>query len=622
MFTDVSGFHHGETAPRRRWRHRLVWAVVALLGLGAATPAAAVGGHTVQTLHFLVRVGPQADQPCDVVGDLYTPVTADAAHPAPAVLTTNGWGGSKADQAPYAAWLAGQGYVVLAYSGLGWGGSGCAISLDNPDYDGRAASDLVSFLGGTSGIAFLDAAHTQPVPPPDDVVKDPVDHRGTSRGDDPRVGMFGISYGGGAQFAAAEVDPRIDTLVPVATWNDLDYSLAPNHARPTRGVTSSTPGNVKWVAWAALGGIADVLSPPSWLTPPSGVLACPNPLNPICGELATNLVTGLLSPQFRQQLTASSMSSFVNRITIPTLLLQGEHDTLFDLDEAAATYQALRRQGTPVKMVWIRPGHDDPTPAPGEFDFTAPDAATQYGSARILGWFDHHLKDKPVGTGPDFAYFRDWIGYSGIATPAYGTAPAYPVGSAATYYLSAGGELVAAPGAPDTDTQAFLTGPAGLPTSLQPPSTLESIARPLFPLVPPVDLPGTHAAWATPTLTAPVDVVGSPTLDVRLSSPTAAVQDLAGPASKLVVFAKIYDVAPDGSQTLITGHVAPARIEDVTRPVHLVLSGMVHRFAAGHRVKVVVAGGDVNYRGGLIPYPVSITSGSRDQALTLPVVGR
>ena len=38
---------------------------------------------------------------------------------------------------------------------------------------------------------------------------------------DPRVGMVGGSYGGQVQFAAAGVDQRIDTIVPLITWNDL-----------------------------------------------------------------------------------------------------------------------------------------------------------------------------------------------------------------------------------------------------------------------------------------------------------------------------------------------------------------------------------------------------------------
>ena len=36
-------------------------------------------------------------------------------------------------------------------------------------------------------------------------------------------------------------------------------------------------------------------------------------------------------------------------------------------------------------------------------------------------------KDEAGDTGPEFSYFRDWVGYTGIATPAYGTSATYPV---------------------------------------------------------------------------------------------------------------------------------------------------------------------------------------------------
>ena len=58
------------------------------------------------------------------------------------------------------------------------------------------------------------------------------------------------------QFAAASVDPRLDTIVPLITWNDLAYSLGPNNTAQTAGVSSSTPGAIKltWgLGFSALG---------------------------------------------------------------------------------------------------------------------------------------------------------------------------------------------------------------------------------------------------------------------------------------------------------------------------------------------------------------------------------
>ncbi|SFX70160.1 hypothetical protein SAMN02787144_1005212 [Streptomyces atratus] len=63
---------------------------------------------------------------------------------------------------------------------------------------------------------------------------------------DPTVGMIGGSYGGAVQMATAAVDRRVDALVPLITWNDLAYALAPNNAGTRKGVSSDTAGVFKW----------------------------------------------------------------------------------------------------------------------------------------------------------------------------------------------------------------------------------------------------------------------------------------------------------------------------------------------------------------------------------------
>ena len=65
--------------------------------------------------------------------------------------------------------------------------------------------------------------------------------------------------------------------------------------------------------------------------------------------------------------------------------------------------------------------------------------------------------------------------------------------------------------------------------------------------------------------------------------------------------------------------VAPIRVADVTQPVRVTLPAMVHQFAVGHQIRLVIAGAATNYRGGLIPTPVTITGGDTGQVLTLPV---
>jgi ABC-2 type transport system ATP-binding protein len=579
----------------------------------APNAAQAAPAVTVTQLHFKVNVGPTGSQVCDIVGDLYTPSTATPTKRVPAILTTNGFGGSKDDQAGIGQEFASRGYAVLSYSGLGFGGSGCKITLDDPDWDGKAASQLVSYLGGKSGIAFTDAKHTTPAPALDIVQRDSKDHAGRAVPNDPRVGMVGGSYGGQVQFAAASVDKRIDTIIPVITWSDLSYSLSPNNTSQTTGVQTSTPGAAKLV-WA-LGfsgiGIADGVS--NVAGDPERLIGCPNFAFFVCPALVIAAATGTVDPSTTASLRHASVSSYVSKVTIPTLVIQGQNDTLFNLNEGIANYRALQRQGTPTKMIWFSGGHSGPN-APGEFSFGSPDPTTQHVTRRAADWLDHYLKDSPVGTGPEFAYFRDWVPYSGIATPAYGSATTYPIGTPTTYYLS-GSALATSSSGLTKATQTLLTPIGGIPTSTDPLDVIGS-ALPL----PEIDLPGTAAAWTTTPLTKNVDVVGSPSLRLQVSSPTAALTQALGSTGQLVVFVKVLDVDPAGKARLIRNLVAPVRVPDVTKPFTVTLPAIAHRFATGHRLRLVVAGGSTNYRGGLTANVVSITTGSSTQALTLPVV--
>src|ERR687884_2290366 len=398
--------------------------------LASAAPAVAAD-YDIKTLHFDVVTGPANDTHCDIIGDLYKPTTATKANPAPAVLTTNGFGGSKDDQADEAKLLASRGYVVLSYSGLGFGGSGCKITLDDRDYDGKAGSQLVTFLGG--GKAATDGTRV------DYVERDSVAHDGKAHPYDPRVGMIGGSYGGQIQFAIAGIDPRVDTIIPIITWNHLSYSLAPNNTSFDHGVTYQTPGVEKY-EWTSLFfglGIADGIIGAS--ADPSRNTGCPNFDNRACGSKLQMDATGAPNDATLLFARHASVTSFVNQIRIPTLLSQGQSDTLFNLQEAIATYRGLRKHHVPVKMIWRKGGHSGDG-APGELDHN--DAGHllkpqhNYETRTYLAWFDHYLAHTMPKPKLDVTYFRDWISYRGDATPAYARAKRYPFGSKRTLFLS------------------------------------------------------------------------------------------------------------------------------------------------------------------------------------------
>jgi ABC-2 type transport system ATP-binding protein len=585
----------------------LVAGALALTGLtvagtgsgGAAAAVDATPGYSLTHLTVAVKVGPHGDQPCTVNADLYRPDGATRRRPAPAILTTNGFGGSKDDsnETAIGRGFVQQGYVVLAYSGLGFGGSGCKITLDDPDYDGRAGKQLVDVLAGTR--AYTDSA---------DGSRHRVRYVAKQAPGDPRVGMIGGSYGGQIQYAVAMQDKRVDALIPIITWNDLSYSLAPDNTDLARGVTYRTPGVAKkeWVDLFFGDGIADGVQ--GFQYDPSRDVGCPNFDDRVCPAALRLNTLGYPDATVLSLARHASVASYVRRISAPTLLAQGENDTLFNLQEAVATFRALRAQGTPTRMVWQSWGHSGSTPAPGELDFGGKSLKDSYLGRRFLAWMDHYVRgDRSAPVGPRFAYFRPWVRYDTSAahagtavTKAYATRRSFSERPTATLYLSGTDALTPTASAVRAGTASFAASPA--PTSYSETSGLEGGQVNNDPS----DAPGSFAAFTSAPLASGTALVGSPRLTVRLSAPVAAGTQTSDPAGKLVLFAKVYDVAPDGSKTLEHRLVSPVRVKDVTRPVQVELPAVVHRFAAGHRIQVVLAAGDAAYAGNAVAQPVDV----------------
>lgn len=136
------------------------------------------------------------------------PPGASPASPAPVVLHSHGWGGSRwADCGSASSWLA-RGWGAVSISQRGFGNSGGEAHVHDPDYEGRdnvAVIDKVASLGWV----MLEAPR------------------------DPVLAAIGGSYGGGYQFLtafteiAATGSTRLDALAPEITWYDLPEALAP-----------------------------------------------------------------------------------------------------------------------------------------------------------------------------------------------------------------------------------------------------------------------------------------------------------------------------------------------------------------------------------------------------------
>ncbi|MDQ6839830.1 MAG: ABC transporter ATP-binding protein [Actinomycetota bacterium] len=589
---------------RARWHvgvAAVAGAAMAAAGLSAAAQATAsqsasappqtVGYHT-QSLSIPVNVGPDGSTHCTVVGELFVPNDAGAAHQVPSILTTNGFGGSYSDQDALAGFFAARDYEVLTYSGLGFGGSGCNIELDTPAYDGRAASELVSWLGNRPEIL-------------------------TDGPDDPRVGMIGGSYGGAVQLAASSIDRRIDAIVPVITWNDLAYSLGPNNDATNFVHTDNPPGILKdeWTAFFFGEGLTEPLQHATATPfPPS---SCPGFDPAVCPELAESAALGYPSPQTVATLRAASMVTYGGSVHAPTLLMQGENDTLFNINEAVANYNQLRANKTPVKLVLQSWGHSGLTPAPGEVDYT--DGAKGYETQLIADWFAKYLGHRAVSTGPAVEYYRNWVPTPAGASAkvSYGTATSWPVGTTDALHLSGDGTLTAGAGAVTAGNRSFVNPPGGTGGSYSETSAIGN-SVPGLSSIPPSDIAGTVTTFETSPLPRAVDSVGVPTASFTLHSLVPAG---ATPATDPVLFAKIYDVAPNGTPTLVNRLVSPIRVGDLTRPVSVTLPGVVHRYGAGDRIELVLAATDDAYLGNRAPNVLSVAiDPAHPGTLDLPVV--
>ncbi len=557
-----------------RWGRRRVLAAllvgavlvagVAWWGIRSAAPDV-----TTEDSRLTVYSGPDGRTPVELDTRLYLPPGASSTSPVPAVLLAHGFGGTKDSVAADAEELVGRGYAVLTWTARGFGASSGQIHLNHPDYEVRDAQRLLDWLAQRPEIR-TDAAG------------------------DPRVGVVGSSYGGALALLLAAHDHRVDAIVPMITWHDLARAFLPEATGgdPVDGVFKR--------AWAGLFfGYAS--GGPGALSGLTGAAADTNgrvavvrgaDLDPGCGRFAADLcaayariaVTGRADPAAVARLRESSPAGVLDRITAPTLLIQGGADSLFPLSEADANARAIAATGTPVRVAWYVGGHDGGA---------GPDSDQDRIRALTAQWLDHYVAG--VGDAPSTGFTWSLIsGFNpveyGVATTGY-TYPDYP-----------GLNGVSAIDVPVTGRPATVAHPpGGNPAAVSSAAGLASLVDGVV-----AEVPGQHAAFTSAPLTDPVDVVGSPTVRLRVASVTG----------EAVLFVKLYDVDPAGSATLAADLVAPVRLTDLpadvdqARPVEVTLPAIARRIEAGHTLRVVVATTDQAYATGTEPavYTVDVAS--------------
>ncbi|HEX2313509.1 MAG TPA: alpha/beta fold hydrolase [Thermomonospora sp.] len=532
----------------RRWRTR--WALAAGAGVLAAGGLAwtAAGGETpVRAEHHRIAVvdGPRDDQRVVLDATFFRPVGRDRA---PAVLLAHGFGGSKDDTRAEAEELARAGYAVLTWSARGFGRSTGEIALDSPDYEVKDTRQLIDWLARRP-----------------EVTRD--------RDGDPRVGLAGESYGGAISLLTAAHDPRVDAIAPQLTWNDLADVLFPQATggQPETGVFKRLWAGIFFTA----GSSGDLVGPAA--RPPS--TACGRFRAELCAMYQEIAETGRPTPEAVATLRRSSPATYADRIRVPTLLVQGQTDSLFPLDQADATARAVARNGAPVSVVWIQGGHD------------GGDAETGKVRGLVRDWFDRHLLRDGTTAPPAFGVSRSGgiDSSTGDVVIESARASAYPgvraglhavpvTGREQTVFNPAGGSPASLSALPGLGSLGALDGlgVAGLPA----------------------DVPGQSASFDSRPLDRQVRITGSPTVRIRVSGDAPA-----------TLFAKLYDVAPGGRATPARRLAAPLRLEKAGEAT-VTLPPIDYRFDRGHRMRLVLSTTDMGFATPAKPatHRISVTS--------------
>jgi ABC-2 type transport system ATP-binding protein len=457
----------------------------------------------------------------------------------PAVLLAHGFGGSKDDVRRQAEELAGDGYAVLTWSARGFGRSTGRIGLNDPRGEVADVSKLIDWLARQPQVRL-------------------------DRPGDPRVGVAGASYGGALALLAAGYDHRVDAVAPAATYWNLADALF--------------PGGVFKRLWAGL-----------FVNSGGG---CARFEPELCRMYERVARSGVPDAAARRLLRERSPSAVADRIKVPALLVQGQTDSLFPLDQADRAARAIRANGAPVDVDWIAGGHD------------GGDVETGRVQARVRAWFDRYLKgEKGAGTGPAFRVTRTGgvDSTDGTARLRGANADAYPGlrSGLRTVALTGGPQHVANPAGASPPAVSSLPGLGGA----QGLGELSALGVGVS-----VDFPGQFAAFESAPVRGDLQITGTPTVTVHVTST----------APDAVLFAKLYDVGPGDSRPVLPARlVTPLRVPgaEAGRDVTVTLPAIDHEVRSGHRLRLVLASTDLGYASPTAPatYTVSLKS-----ALTVP----
>jgi alpha-beta hydrolase superfamily lysophospholipase len=261
-------------------RIRLVVAIAAvLLGCVVAVSGGSAGTRSARTTtqEITITVPDGTKLACGLV----LPAGNAPSGGWPGLLLFHGLGDSHAQMETIAtAALGPAGFASVACDARGTGASGGTFGLDGPT-EVQDARDLFNWLAARSDVS------------------------------DTQIGAFGLSLGGGAVWNAAVAGVPFKAIVPAITWTSLGSALNPDGV-PKGGEIAQ---------------LAQVIPTSRW--------------DSSLTQARTDLLNGSVTTAVKSTETARSSRSRLHSLAVPTLLLQGRRDFLFDIDQALAAYKLL-----------------------------------------------------------------------------------------------------------------------------------------------------------------------------------------------------------------------------------------------------------------------------------------
>lgn len=523
--------------------------------------------------------------PASMPDDSGNPISLDAsvtvplhgAPPYPAIILNHGFGGSRTSDGGTVRRLADAGYIVLRWSQRGFGETGGEVDLMG-EKERQDLLDAVNWLNDPANVPEIW-----------------VDH----------IGQTGASYGASYAMALASLDhPAVRAIAPLAGPSDFYTAMVPND-----------------VPKLTIAGATYALALPT------------NKLSEEFHRIIAAMVTGVGMGYAREQLRLRTEINRLDNIRTPMYFANGWNDSYFDAEQWLQIAPALQANGVPFWMYFGGIGHPPADPETGSPE------ALHIIFDRLIPFFDRFVKGEQNGfeaTPRIETANTHWSGsvWDGTTRTVNGLSFGAPIRKHLCVGAPVGtiqDEPCTAPGVAALTNTWATTHPGG-----------EYLARYFFdPYVRDATgmslpegrtpTPADTAVFQSAPLTEALQLTGTPRFGIDVLGATAGAPDNGpGPLQAFQLDPIVWDLAPDGSRTMITRGAYSENLDAPAGPHVAAFNafGFSHIFEAGHVIQIELSTSDLPYlRPATNPFSVVIGSGSwidlpGAENLSAPIVWR